>query len=155
MTVSTRSVAVAPGGSWPVSFEADDFGHQHVERLAEHDGFGLDAADAPADDAQAVDHRGVAVGADERVGKRDGAFVVVADEHDLGQVFEIHLMHDARRRRDDAEIVERLLPPAQELVALAVALEFEFDVEVERVGAGEGSRPAPSGRSPGRPGSAG
>ncbi len=78
MTVSTRSVAVTPGAKLAGELEADDFGHEHVERLAEHDGFGLDAADAPADDAQAVDHRGVAVGADERIGKRDGALLVVA-----------------------------------------------------------------------------
>ena len=44
--------------------EADDLGREHVDRLAEHDGLGLDAADAPADDAQAVDHGGVGVGAD-------------------------------------------------------------------------------------------
>ena len=29
-------------------FEADDFGEEHVDGLAEHDGFGLNAADAPA-----------------------------------------------------------------------------------------------------------
>ena len=35
-------------------------------------------------------------------------------------------------RRHDAEIVERLLPPLQELVALAVALEFLLDVVLQR-----------------------
>ena len=73
VTVSTTSVAVTPAEQLPGQFEADHFGHQHVDRLAEHDGFGLDAADAPADDAQAVDHGRVAVGADERVGQRDRA----------------------------------------------------------------------------------
>jgi hypothetical protein len=48
--------------------EADDLGHEHVHGLAEHDGLGLDAAHAPAQHAQAVDHGGVAVGADQRVG---------------------------------------------------------------------------------------
>ena len=72
VTVSTRSVAVAPGGNLAGQLEADDLRHEHVQRLAEHHGLGLDAADAPADDAQAIDHRRVAVGADERVGKRDG-----------------------------------------------------------------------------------
>ena len=33
-------------------------------------------------------------------------------------------------RRHDAEIVERLLAPAQEFVALAVALELHFHVEL-------------------------
>ncbi len=50
--------------------EADHLGGEHVERLAEHDRLGLDSADAPADHAQAVDHRRVAVGAHQRVGQR-------------------------------------------------------------------------------------
>ena len=40
-------------------------------------------------------------------------------------------MADAGARRHDAEIVERLLAPAQEGVALAVALELDLDVLVE------------------------
>ena len=40
-------------------------------------------------------------------------------------------MADAGAGRHDAEIVERLLAPAQELVALAVALVFELDVLLE------------------------
>ena len=39
-------------------------------RLAEHRGFRLDTADAPPEHAEAVDHRRVRVGADERVGER-------------------------------------------------------------------------------------
>ena len=68
VTVSTRSVAVAPSGSSPVQLEADDLRDQHRHRLAEHRRLGLDAADAPAEHAEAVDHRRVRVGADERVG---------------------------------------------------------------------------------------
>ena len=45
--------------------EADDARDEHRDRLAEHGRLGLDAADAPAEHAQAVDHRGVRVGADE------------------------------------------------------------------------------------------
>jgi hypothetical protein len=51
--------------------------------------------------------------------------------HHARQVLEVHLVHDARAGRHDAEVVEGLLAPAQELVALAVALELEPDV-VER-----------------------
>ena len=47
---------------------ADDFRRQKIDRLPEHSGFRLDAADAPSDDAETVDHRRVRVGADERVG---------------------------------------------------------------------------------------
>ena len=55
--------------------EADDFRNEHRDRLPEHGGFGLDAADAPAHDAEAVDHRRVRVGADERVGIGEQASV--------------------------------------------------------------------------------
>jgi hypothetical protein len=68
VTVSTRSVAVTPSLQLAGELEADDFGDQHGLRLAEHGGLGLDAADAPAEHAEAVDHGGVAVGADQRVG---------------------------------------------------------------------------------------
>ena len=48
--------------------DADDARQQHRQRLAEHRGFGLDAADAPTEHAETVHHRRVRVGADERVG---------------------------------------------------------------------------------------
>ena len=47
---------------------AHDIRRQEINRLPEHARFGFDAADAPADNAQAVDHRRVRIGADERVG---------------------------------------------------------------------------------------
>ncbi len=45
------------------SVKAHDLRQQHVDRLAQHHGLGLDAAHAPAQHAQAVDHGRVAVGA--------------------------------------------------------------------------------------------
>ena len=51
--------------------------------------------------------------------------VLVGRPHHLRQIFEIDLVADAGARRHDAEIVERVLAPAQEAVALAVALELE------------------------------
>ena len=57
----------------------------------------------------------------------------VAKLHHRREVLEVHLVHDARSRRDDAEVVERLLGPAcRNCVALEVALELELDVELER-----------------------
>ena len=56
-----------------MKLKSDDLRHDHVDGLAEHARFGLDAADAPADDAESVDHRRVRVGADERVGIRDAS----------------------------------------------------------------------------------
>ena len=103
---------------------ADDRGRAELERLAEHDRLGLDAADAEAEHAEPVDHRRVRVGADERVGHGDA----VADRHDAAEVLEVDLVHDAHARRHDAEGAERALGPAQQQVALAVALVLALDV---------------------------
>ena len=100
--------------------EADDLGNQHRDRLAEHRGLRLDAADAPAHHAKPVHHRRVRVGADERVGIGQRAAVSGFREDHAREVLEIDLMDDAGVGRNDAEILEGLLPPAQEHVALAV-----------------------------------
>ena len=113
--------------------ETDHPRDQHRHRLPQHGRLGLDTADAPTQYTQAVDHRGVGVGAD--AGVRVG--LAVADHDRRGQVFDVDLVHDAHARRDDAEVVERALAPAQELVALTVALVFEVDVALEGVGAAE------------------
>ena len=117
--------------------EADHVGDQHGDRLAEHRRLGLDAADAPAQDAETVHHRGVAVGAVQRVGIGDGLAVRLAGPHALAEILQVHLVADAGARRHDAEVVERVLAPAQEAVALAVALELDVDVLRQRVGTGE------------------
>ena len=108
--------------------EADDLRDEHRDRLAEHRGLGLDPADAPAEDAEPVDHRRVRVGPDERV--REGDAVALVD--DAREELEVHLVDDAGARRHDLEVVERALAPAQERVALAVALELELGVPEDR-----------------------
>ena len=135
--------------------EADHVGDQHGDRLAEHGRLRLDAADAPAQHAQAVDHRGVAVGAEQRVGIGEGGAVDLGGPHRLRQIFQVDLVADAGAGRHHAEIVERRLAPAQERVALAVALELDVDVLLQRVRACRRHRPSPSGRSPDRPAPAG
>jgi hypothetical protein len=70
----------------------------------------------------------VAIGTDQRIGIGDDLAVLLARPHRLRQVLEIDLVADTRTRRHDAKIVECLLAPAQELVALPVTLVFEFDV---------------------------
>ena len=117
--------------------EADDARDQHRDRLAEHRGLGLDAADAPADHADAVDHRGVGVGADAGVGVGLQLAVDLAGEDGAGQVLDVDLVHDAGAGRDDLEVVEGALAPAQELVALAVALVLDLDVALEGLGRAE------------------
>ena len=114
--------------------DADHLRHQHVHRLPQHGGLGFDTADAPAQHAQAVDHRGVRVGAHQGIGEGDDVALRRGfGAHDRGQVFQVDLVHDAGGRRHHAEVAEGLLAPAQKLVALAVALELALGVENERV----------------------
>src|SRR5262249_59900665 len=103
-------------------------GHEKVDRLAEHAGLGLDAADAPADDAEPVDHRRVRIGADQRVGVDDSALL----EDAAGEELEVDLVADADAGRNDAEAVERAHAPLQELVARLVAHELHVEVLSER-----------------------
>ena len=114
-----------PLGQLAGQLEPDHLGRDHVDRLAEHARLGLDPPHAPPDHAQPVDHRRVAVRPDQAVRPGDA----VADHDDLGQVLQIHLVDDARPRRDDAEVGERLLPPLEELVPLAVPLELPVGVQ--------------------------
>ncbi len=107
---------------------ADHVGREEIDWLTEHACLGLDAAHTPANHADAVDHRGVAVGPDQSVGIIDAVLSVNAAR----QVFEIHLVHDTYTRWYDFERVESLHAPFHELVALLVPLEFQFHVEVER-----------------------
>jgi hypothetical protein len=106
----------------------DDVRHRLVQRLAQQHGLGLDAAHPVAQHAEAVDHRRVGVGPDQRVGEGHAVPVV----HDGGQELEVDLVHDAGPGRDHAEVAERGLGPAQQLVALAVAFVLPLDVEGER-----------------------
>src|SRR5207244_5185270 len=102
-----------------VQAEADDLRNQHRDRLAEHGGLRLDAADAPAEYAEAVDHRGVRVSADQRVRICAPGSVGLGVEDDPAEVLQVDLVDDARARRDDRAAAARRLPPAQERVPLA------------------------------------
>ena len=143
VSVSTRSVAVTPVRSAPAMRTPTTCGGGHVERLAEHDGLGLDPADAPAEHAERVDHRGVRVGADQRVGQRDA------------------VAHRRRRGRGTRGSPGGRCPcpaarrgscgtrPAPSAAAVALAVSLVLALDVARVGA-RSSRtrpPARSGRS--------
>ena len=117
--------------------EADHLGDHHGDRLAEHGRLRLDAADAPAEHAQRIDHGGVAVGADAGVGERLRDLADVLGPHRLRQILQVDLMADAGAGRHDAEVVEGARPPAQELVALLVALVLQLDVLLEGTGRAE------------------
>ena len=112
--------------------EADHFRQQHGHRLAEHRGLSLDAADAPAEHAEAVDHGGVRIGADAGIGIGSDLAVLGPGPHRLRQIFEVDLVADAGAGRHHAEIAECLLAPFEEFVALFIALVFELDIAGER-----------------------
>ena len=119
-------------GELALELEADDIGREHVDRLAEHHGLGLDATNTPANNTKTVDHRGVAVGADARIGIRRRLAVGFLRPDRASEILKVHLMHDARGRRHRAEVRERLLAPLEELIALVVA--FELLLRVDREG---------------------
>ena len=121
------------GRQFAGQLEADDARDEHRDRLAEHGRLGLDAADAPAEHAEAVLHGRVGVGADARV-RVSNALVV---EDDAGEVLDVDLVDDAGAGRYDLEVVEALLAPLEELVALVVAAVLELHVALEGVLAAE------------------
>ena len=112
--------------------EAHHVGNEHRIGLTQHGGFGLDAAHAPAENADAVYHRGVRIRAHDGIGKgaRDASFLVRT--HHRGQEFEVHLVDDAGIGRHGAEVVKSVLRPAQKGVALGVPVVFELRVVLER-----------------------
>ena len=131
--IGCRRAFAEPAGE----LEAHDIRQQHRDRLAEHRGLRLDPAHAPAQHGEAVDHRRVAVGADQRVGIGDGGAVNLVGPHDLSEIFQIDLVADARARRHHTEVLERLLAPAEEGIALAVACHLQRDVLPEGLGRAE------------------
>jgi hypothetical protein len=109
--------------------QANHVGREERDRLAQHRRLGLDTTHAPAHHPDAVDHGGVAVGADQRVGVVEAALHVHAAREEL----EVDLVHDAKARRHHPKRLKRLHAPLEELVALAVALELQLHIEVQRV----------------------
>ncbi len=120
--------------------EADDLRQQHRDLLTEHDGLGLDSPHAPTEHSQAVDHRCVRIGADERIGigkLGTSAFRGTSPDR-LGEEFEIDLMANARAGRNHPEVRKSTLPPFQKAIPLAVALIFQLDVLAQRLAIAEG-----------------
>src|ERR1051325_7080432 len=108
---------------------ADHVRREEVDGLAQHARFGLDAAHAPGDDAEPVNHRRMRVRPDQRVRVIDAVLL----PHAARQEFQIDLVNDAYVRRHDAEAVKRLHAPLQELIARVVALELHLHVLLESV----------------------
>ena len=131
------------GGGHPSlqpAFEAnaDHPWHLHRQRLAQHRRLSFDAADAPAEHAQRVDHRRVAVGTDQRVrpGDRRAAVDRLRHLHHFGKELQVDLMQDTAARRHHAEVRQALLRPPDEPIALCVAPEVDLEVEARRIRTG-------------------
>jgi len=124
---------------------ADDFRQQHGIGLAKHGSLGLDAAHAPAEHGETIDHRGVGIGAHQRIGIGDihhhrlsvDFDLVFLAPYRLRQIFEIDLVANAGARRHDAKVVERLLRPFQEFIALPVLPVFLFDILLDCIAGAE------------------
>ncbi len=132
-----RQHQIGGGGAFLLAarqLEADHFRNQHRHGLTQHGCLRLDPAHAPAQHAQAVHHGGVRIRADQRIGIGHRLAILILRPHHLGQVFQVHLVADAGARRHHAEIVERFLAPAQELIALHVALHLQRHVLAEGLG---------------------
>ena len=113
---------------------AHDERDQHGDGLSEHGGLGFNAAHAPAQHAESVDHGGMRVGADKRVGIGGALSAFFAHKNHARQILEVHLVHDAGVRRHDGKIAEARLSPAQERVAFFVPLELKQRVYIKRFG---------------------
>ena len=119
-------MAVAPSRSLPVSLKPTTCGIEHGDGLAEHGGLGLDAADAPAEHAEAVDHGGVRVGADEGVGIGDQLAVRLSVVKTTRARYSRLTWWQMPMPGGTAEKLRKAdLAPLEEGVALAVALELE------------------------------
>ena len=120
------------GGEFASEVDADDFRGEEGERLTEHSGFGFDSTDAPSNDAEAVDHGGMGIGTDERVGVcEEGSVALFFGKNATSEVLEVNLVNDTDAWGNDAEGLESLLAPLKKFVAFAVAFKFVLHIEHE------------------------
>mmetsp|Transcript_6420 Transcript_6420/g.7198 ORF Transcript_6420/g.7198 Transcript_6420/m.7198 type:complete len:932 (-) Transcript_6420:12-2807(-) len=119
-----RRAAVA---QLPRQLVPNDLRQHHRQRLAQHGRLSLDATNTPSSNTDAVDHRGVRVGANNRVGVQQA----LAVEDNAGKVLQVHLVHNSGARRHDQQVVEGGRAPLQELEALAVAIHLEVLVHLQ------------------------
>src|SRR5690606_11123328 len=122
-----------PFGQVSGQFKPDHIGGQEVKRLPQHTGFGFNAADTPAEDAQAVDHGGVGVGSHQGVREDLQLAIHFTGLSHFGQVFQVDLVHDPRGWRHRTEVVEGFFCPAEQAVTLFVPFKLPVHVELEGV----------------------
>ena len=104
--------------------DAHYFRHQERDGLAEHPGFRLNAANTPAHNAYAVNHRGMGIRSHQGIREVNA----ILFHHALRQVFQIDLVDNAHGRRNHGKSLKGLLAPFEEFVAFRIALEFNVQV---------------------------
>ena len=120
------------GGKLAREVNTDNLGGEEGEGLPEHTGLRFDPAHSPTDDAEAVDHGGVGIGAHKGVGVGEEGTVGLFFRKDAaGEVFEVNLVNDTDAWRDDAEGLESLLAPFQKFVTFAIPFKFVLHIEHE------------------------
>ncbi len=128
MTVSTRSVAVAPSGSAPVSRKPTTCGTS-IEIASPSIAA---SASIPPTPQPSTPSPLIIVVCESVPTSVSGNAMPLALVDDAREELEVHLVDDPGARRDDLEVVEGALTPAQEGVALAVPLELELGVAEDR-----------------------
>ena len=116
----------------PLEPAPDHLGDEHGDGLAERHRPPLQAAHAPTDDAECIDHGRVAVHRDDgiRIGEPPPSHLLDPDH--AGQELQVDLVQDAGTRREDAHVAKRFAAPAQKFVALAVLCHLERHVVGQR-----------------------
>ena len=100
-------------GQFPGQAKTNDLRDEHGDGLAQHGRLGLDAAHAPTQHADAVDHGGVRVRADHGVRVGGELAIPVRAEDDPRQTLEVHLVDDACVGRHHGEVAEGALAPLE------------------------------------------
>ena len=70
-----------------MQLKADDCRDEHRKRLAEHGSFGFDSAYSPAENAEAIHHRRMGIGANQRVWKGNPLAILILVEDHAREIF--------------------------------------------------------------------
>ena len=101
----------------------------HRQGQSQHRRLCLNAAHAPAQNAQTIHHRGMAIRAQHTVGIKPLLAAFVTHHHQLCQVLQIHLMTNTTARGNQTHIGKGLLSPFQKAIPLAVAFKFSLLID--------------------------
>src|SRR5438270_7358429 len=115
-------------GERPREAHTNNFWSEQIKRLTQQDRLGLNTANPPTKDTKTVNHGSMRVGTNECIRKSYRLAIFLPGHHDGSQVFQVHLVNNTRSRRDNPEIAESLLPPAQQGIAFAIALIFTLNI---------------------------